>query len=130
MATGLTISSSYARLTGKTAAQGNVASYTLGSSDGSFVISSNILVTASNTHAFTGICTYHDEVNGLRTQILNYSNLAGTISPNIANAGGTGDYNGIPLHIRCKSGSAIILGTTGLFTSVTYNVEGIIRQIA
>jgi hypothetical protein len=34
------------------------------------------------------------------------------------------------MHIRAKAGTAITISTSGTFTTVTYNVEGIIKQIA
>ena len=48
----------------------------------------------------------------------------------ITNVTGAGVYEGIPLHIRSKGGTAITFATTGTFTSVIYNVEGAITQIA
>lgn len=118
-----------ARSTAQTGANASVLSYTVGTNDGSFRVSSNVLVTASTTHAFTVTCTYTDEGNTSRTITFNFSQLAGTIGTSIANAAGTVPYEGIPLNIRCKGGTTITIATTGTFTSVTYNVEGSITQL-
>lgn len=120
----------YARLTAKTAAQASVATYTVGASDGSFTISANVLVTTATLHNFTVTCTYTDEGNTSRTVTLPFSSLAGAIVTAIANAGGTAPYEGVPLHIRAKSGTAITIASTGTFTTVTYNIEGLIIQTA
>jgi len=118
------------RSTAQIAAVASVATYTVGADDGSFCVSANVLVTTSTTHNFTVTCTYTDEGNTARTLTLNFSVVGGTIATAIANAGGAVPYHGIPLHIRCKSSTAITIATTGTFTTVTYNVEGVIQQIA
>jgi hypothetical protein len=56
--------------------------------------------------------------------------LAGTILTAIANAAGAVPYEGVPLHIRAKSGTTITIATTGTFTTVTYNVEGLISLVS
>lgn len=116
--------------TGQTAAVASVAAYTVGAADGTFYISANVLVTASVTHNFTVTCTYTDEGNTSRTLTLNFSQLTGTFLTAITNVQGVGAYEGIPLHIRCKASTAITIATAGTFTSVTYNVEGLITQLA
>jgi len=73
--------------------------------------------------------TYTDEGNTSRTVTLNFSTIAGAITPTIANAGGAAPYEGVPLHIRCKASTAITIATTGTFTTVTYNCEAYITQI-
>jgi len=118
------------RSTAQAAAVASVATYTVGAADGSFVVSANVLVTTATTHNFTVTCAYTDESNTARTLTLNFSDVAGTIATAIANAGGAVPYHGIPLHIRCKAATVITIATTGTFTTVTYNVEGIIQQVA
>jgi hypothetical protein len=107
-----------------------LASYTVGAADGSFLVSANVLVTTATLHSFTATVTYTDEGNTSRTVTLNFSTLAGALTPTIANAGGAVPYEGLPLHIRAKSGTTITIATTGTFTTVTYNVEGMITQIS
>ncbi len=51
-----------------------------------------------------------------------------TLVGTITNVTGSGPYGGVPLHIRAKASTAITLATTGTFTTVTYNVEGVIKQ--
>lgn len=118
------------RSTAQTAAATSVATYTVGAADGSFEVSANVLVTASTTHSFTVTCVYTDEGNTSRTLTLSFSQLTGTILTAITNVQGAGAYEGVPLHIRCKSGTSITISSTGTFTSVTYNVEGIIKQMS
>lgn len=119
-----------ARSTAQTAAVASVATYTVPATDGSFLVSANILVTTSSVHSFTATVAYTDEGNTSRTLTLQFSSLAGAFVTAIANAAGAVPYEGVPLHIRCKASTTITIATTGTFTSVTYNVEGMIAQIA
>lgn len=119
----------YGRSTAQSGAVASVATYTP-TADGSFEVSANVLVTTSTTHNFTVTCAYTDEGGTARTLTFNFSNVAGTIGTTIANAGGAVPYEGVPMHIRAKANTAITIATTGTFTSVTYNVEGNIKQIA
>jgi len=118
------------RTLAQTAAVATVATRTVGASDASFEISANVLVTVSTTHNFTVTCSYTDEGGTARTITLNFSNLTGTIATTIVNTGGAIPYSGIPVQIRCQAASTITLATTGTFTSVTYNVEGVIKKLA
>jgi hypothetical protein len=118
------------RATGQTAAVASVATYTLGASDASYEVSANVLITTSNAEAFTVTCAYTDEGNTARTITLNFQLVGGTIGTAINSANGAVPYEGIPLHIRCKASTAITIATTGTFTGATYNVEGVIKQIA
>lgn len=115
------------RSTAQTAAVASVATYTVGAADGSFWISANANVTAFVAGTFNVTCAYTDEGNTSRTVSLNFSSITGTLGIAIAAAGA---FEGIPLHIRAKASTAITIATTGTFTSVTYNVEGNIAQIA
>jgi hypothetical protein len=117
------------RFTSQTAAVSSVATYTVGSTDSSFMVSANVLVTASSTHSFNVQVTYTDEGNTSRTVTFNVQQLGGTLVTSITNITGAGPYEGVPLHIRCKASTAITILTSGTFTSVTYNVEGVITQI-
>jgi|HubBroStandDraft_2_1064218.scaffolds.fasta_scaffold00145_11 hypothetical protein len=118
------------RVTAQVAAAAAFSTYTVGAADGSFIVSANINVTAATTASFTCTCTYTDETNTSRTLTLNFSNVTGTLLTTITNVTGTGAYEGVPLHIRCKASTAITFATVGTFTSVTYNAEGIIQQVA
>lgn len=118
------------RVTGQTAAAAAFAAYTVGGADGSFLVSANINVTAATTASFTTTCTYTDEGNTSRTLTMNFSNITGTLLTTITNITGTGAYEGVPLHIRAKASTAITFATVGTFTSVTYNAEASITQIA
>jgi hypothetical protein len=118
------------RVTAQTAAAAAFSTYTVGAADGSFIVSANVNVTAATTASFTCTCTYTDETNTSRTLTLNFSNITGTLLTTITNVTGTGAYEGVPLHIRAKASTAITFATVGTFTSVTYNAEGVIQQIA
>lgn len=115
------------RADAQTAADTSVATYTVGASDGSFLISANVNVTAFAVGTFNVTCAYTDETGASNTLKLNFSSLTGTLGIAIA---ATGAFEGIPTHIRAQAGTAITIATSGTFTSLTYNVEGIITQIA
>lgn len=118
------------RSVAQTAAVASVATYTVGAADGSFLIASNVNVTTSTAHNFTVTCAYTDETNTARTLTLSFIQIGGgTPIATITNVTGAGPYEGVPNHIRCKASTAITIATTGTFTTVTYNVEGIITQI-
>jgi hypothetical protein len=88
-------------------------------------------VTTATTHNFTVTCAYTDEGNTARTLTLSFTLVAGgAFTTAVANANGAVPYMGIPQHIRVKANTAITIATTGTFTTVTYNVEGLIRQLA
>ncbi|MCX7123941.1 MAG: hypothetical protein NTV32_09840, partial [Gammaproteobacteria bacterium] len=119
------------RVTGQTAANTSVATYTLNNvADATYEVSANVLVTTSSAEFFTVTCTYTDEGNTSRTVTLNFSLVAGTIGTTIAAANGAVPYQGVPLHIRCIKNTTITIKTTGTFTGCTYNVEGVIKQTA
>lgn len=107
-----------------------LSTYTVGATDGSFLVSANILVTTATLHSFTVTCTYTDEGNTSRTLTLQLSTIAGAFITAITNAQGTVPYEGVPLHIRAKASTSITIATTGTFTTVVYNGEGAITQIA
>lgn len=117
------------RVTAQTAANASVATYTVGASDASFIVSANVLVTTSTLHTFTVTCAYTDEGNTARTVTFNFQTIGGTIGTSIANAGGAVPYEGVPIHIRAKASTAITIATTGTFTTVTYNAEGVITKL-
>ena len=114
------------RKTGLTGAQA-LATFTVGSADGSFEVSANVNVTAFAVGTFNIQVAYTDETNTAQTLKLNFSTLTGTIGLAIA---ATGPFEGIPVHIRAKAGTTIIVSSTGTFTSLTYNFEESLRQIA
>lgn len=122
----------YGRSAAATAAVASVATYTVGAADATFVVSANVLVTTSTLHAFTVTVTYTDEGNTSRVLTLQFSNLAGAFVTSIANAAGAVPYEGVLLHIRCKASTAITIASAagGTYTTVTYNIEGQITQVA
>lgn len=127
---GLHAINGYGRSVTQTAAVASVATYTVGAADGSFDITCCVDVTASVTHNFSVSVDYTDTTNTARTLVLPVLQLAGTMITAITNVTGAGPYEGITAHLRAKAGTAITIKTTGTFTSVTYNVEGVITQVA
>lgn len=117
------------RFTAQVAAKAAVVAYTVPVNEATFLVSSNVLVTASVTHSFTTTVTYTDEGNTSRTLTLPYSQLAGTIITAITNVTGVGPYEGVPLQIRAKASTTITFATVGTFTSVAYNVECYLTRI-
>lgn len=115
-----------------TAAVASVATLTP-VADGSFDVCMNVLVTTSTTHTFTGQCTYTDEGNTGRTITMPFRLVGDTTAiTSSIQQGAAVPYNGIAERIRVKGGTAIVLLTqaAGTYTTVTYNVEGTIRQVA
>lgn len=118
------------RQTAKTAAIANLATITVNTTDASYYVSANVLVTTSTTHAFTVTVAYTDEGNTARTATLSFQLVAGgTPITSIANANGAVPYMGVPQHIRCKASTTVVFATTGTFTTVTYNIEPFAMQI-
>lgn len=119
------------RSVAQNAAVASVAAYTLTAADATFEISANVLVTTATAHSFSVTCTYTDEGNTSRTLTLGFAQLSGaTLITLITNVTGAGPYESLNYHIRCKASTTITIATTGTFTTVTYNVEGSIRQLA
>ncbi len=120
------------RATGQTAANASVATLTVGAADSSYMVSANILVTTSGSEAFTATVTYTDEGNTVRTFTLGFETISGALSGNISFANGAVPYLGAPVHIRAKAATAITIKTSavGTYTGCTYNIEGVITQIA
>jgi len=118
------------RATAQTAAVASVATYTVGASDGSFDITANVNVTTSTSHSFNVRVDYTDETNTSRTATLAFFDGGGAIMQTITNATGAGAYPGCSMRIRAKAATAITVKTAGTFTTVTYNVEGTIVQVA
>lgn len=115
------------RSTGQTGAVATVATYTCGTADGSFYVSGNINVTTYVAGTITAACDYTDETNTARTLTFTFSSLTGTL---LSSIGATGPFEGLPFHIRCKASTTITIKTTVSLANFTYNVEGIITQIA
>lgn len=109
------------------------ATYTVGAADGTFEVSGNVLVTTSTTHSFSLDVSYTDESNVARVLILPMTQLAGAFITGglITNVTGAGPYEAPVITIRCKTATAITIRVSaGTFTTVVYNSEGVIKQIA
>lgn len=117
------------RLTAQTGAVASVTSYTVGAADGSFDVSGYVNITTSTTHSISVTVSYTDETSTARTLVLNLYDLNGVALTTITQVEGVGPYSSTPFRIRCKAGTTITVATTGVFTSVTYNVEATIGQV-
>lgn len=114
------------------AAVASVTTYTP-TADGSFEVWANVKVTTATTHTFTIECSYTDEDNVARTLTMPFVLVAGgAIVTSITNTNGAVPYMGIPIRIRAKASTAILVRTqaAGTYTTVTYNVEASIMQIS
>jgi hypothetical protein len=127
---GLPVIVARGRATAQTAAVASVATVTVGAADASFEVSGNILITASTTHGIFLQVTYTDEGNTARTMNIPLGALGGTFSTNAANAAGAVPHAGAVVTIRAKAATAVTVLTSGTFTSVTYNVDAVIKQVA
>ena len=110
-----------------------VATYTVGAADGDFEVGGFVLVTTSTTHSFSLDVSYTDTGNTARTLILPMAQLAGAFVTGglITNVTGAGPYESPIMHIRAKAATAItIRPSAGTFTTVTYNVSAVIKQVA
>jgi len=121
------VSISDGRQTAQTAAIASLLAFTVGASDGLFRIQGNVNITAFVAGTFNMTVTYTDETNTSRTLTLNFSSLAGTLGIALAAAG---PFEGIPSVIRVKASTAITVATSGTFTSLTYNAEAMLEQLA
>jgi hypothetical protein len=118
------------RATGQTGAVTTVATYTVGAADGSFDVSANVNVTSATLYNFQVLVDYTDEGSVTRTLPLQFTLIGTSFSSSITNAIGGGPYSAPALRIRCKASTAVKIYTSGTFTTVTYNVEGTIVQVA
>lgn len=113
----------------------SVATYTVGAADGTFEVGCNVNVTTSTTHSFSCDVTYTDETNTARTQIIPVSLFStGSFATGglITNVTGAGAYSSPTISIRAKAATAITIRTSagGTFTTVTYNIDGTIKQVS
>lgn len=118
------------RFAAQTAAKASVTSLTAQTGDATYLVSANVNITTATLFNFTVTCAYTDETNTSRTLTLPFVGLAGTSLTALVNTGGAGPYSGSPQQIRAKGGTTVTIATTGTFTTVTYNVEGLIAQTA
>lgn len=114
----------YGRTVGTAAAVPSITSYAVGAQDGSYLVSSDVLVTAYTAGTFTTTISYTDESNTPRVLTINYTSLAGVVGTAVAAAG---PFSSEVYHIRVKAATTITAATTGTFTTLTYNVEAVIR---
>lgn len=118
------------RATGQTAAVASVATLTVGSTDATYLISGNILITTSGSESFSLQVDYTDEGNTARTITIPIMRIATAAFTNATiSVSGAVPYPSATLQIRCKASTSITIKTSGTFTGCTYNVEGSITRI-
>jgi len=108
-----------------TALSGFTGIISVGASDATLVISANINIVSGTAFSFTVYCSYKNESNNTVMATMSFTKTAGTPVVTITNATGSGSYEGTPMHIRCKAGTPVAISTTGTFTDVVYNADGI-----
>lgn len=114
----------FGRFTAQTAAKATVATFTP-AADGTFEISGDITMTAFAAGAVRLQLNYNSEDNvGRALNVPLWNANAWGIT-----AGAADVWVGGPITIRAKAGVAIVLSTAGTFTTVTYNVDGLIKQV-
>jgi hypothetical protein len=117
-----------ARVTGQTAANASIATYTVGASDGTFDVSGIVNVTAATAISGGIYCSYTDETNTSRSAQLLLTKEDGAVYGAFVT---TGVWHSLQMTIRAKASTAITVYTSsGTYTGVTYNAEGLIRQVA
>lgn len=118
------------RVTAQSAANASVSSYTVGAADGSFEVQGLVNVTASTTHSFSMTVAYTDEDSVAQTATFVFQKNDGSTTTTITDTTSTGPYYSSMLRIRAKASTSITVATSGTFTSVTYNAEAGIKQVA
>lgn len=110
----------------------SVATFTVGAADATFQVGCNVQVTTATTHSFSCDVVYTDETNTGRTFSLPMTQVAGTTAVLITNTTGTGPYHSAMQVIRAKTATSITIRTSsgGTFTTVVYNIDGMILQIS
>ncbi len=114
------------RKTAQTGAINTMATYTNGATDATFTIFANVLVTTATSHNFQVQVSYHDEGNTARTSALFFTSGSNVIP----DGGGAVPYEAAAITIRAKASTTITIKTAGTFTTVVYNIEASIAQIA
>ena len=115
------------QFSGQTGAVAAVASWTVGGSDGSFLVVANVLPTTIGSGNFTVTVAYTDESNTPRTLTITFWLVGGGSTSSTVNT--AAPYHGHPYYLRCKAGTTITIATTGTFTGCTYDVNGLILQV-
>lgn len=114
------------RATAQVAANASVMAYTVGAADGTFEVSGDITMTSFAAGSFQLVCSYTDESNTARViNIPFWRGNAYVISATAADV-----WLGSPFTIRAKAGTTVTLATSGTFTTVTYNVDGLLKQVS
>ena len=117
------------RVSAATASTANIASYTVGSSDGTFFVSANVNVTTTGTFSLITNCAYTDETGTSRTLALPLMNPSGTIVSSGSITTSVQPWVGLPVRIRAQAGSTITISATASRVSGVWNAEGDIIQV-
>lgn len=120
------------RTEGATAAVPSVCTYTVGAADETIEAVATVSVTTATTHSFSVQCAYTDETNTARTITMPFRLLADTTSVQgvVVNTNGAVPYLGIGVTVRAKAGTTVTILTQagGTYTTVVFNVEGLILR--
>jgi hypothetical protein len=117
------------RATAQIAAATLINAYAV-AADGTFEVTGNILVTVATAFSITMTITYTDEGNNARTMALMFNSSASATATTLGNAQGAVAWASYPNYIRAKAGTTITVATAGTFTTITYNAEAMLKQVA
>lgn len=127
---GLPIAVGYNRLTGQIAAVPNILTVAVGPVDAVFEALVYLFATVATTYSFDVTLAFTDQGGTVRTIKLQFESVANTISNSVALANGNGPlYMGIPFMFRAKAGTNMVIAVAGTFTTVTFDVEALIRRL-
>lgn len=119
----------FGRSEGNTAANANVVTITVPSSDCSYEVSCNLLATVATSFTFVVELAYTDEGSTARTVNFPFTLGGPTVTTTCTNGAGA-LYLGIPLHVRAKAGTTMVGRTqaAGAYATVTYNIEILFKR--
>jgi hypothetical protein len=108
-------------------------SYVVGPQDQSLLVTAAVTVLSGTNYGFEVAANYYTDAGAPWTSVCEFMwlgpNLETSLTSNLY-GDGIGAYNGLPMHLRCKAGTTVVIYAAGNFTTVTYNIEAAIIQIA
>jgi hypothetical protein len=110
----------------------NAINYSPPATAGSYRLCWQVDTTISTTNNFHVVGTWKDASGNARSQTLGGTDPAGNalVAGAITNTIGTGVYSGCTEFQIDNSATAITLSTSGTFTTVTYNIDATLEQLA
>lgn len=97
---------------------------------GTYDISCNLYIASGTTYSFSVLVQYNDQGNNAHFITIPLVLASGALATTATNVTGSGPYLGVKMRIRNAAGTSILVGTSGTFTSVNYDIECSIEQVA